>query len=182
VLGGQTALNGALDGWLVRLDAAGVDVWDRTFDGGTDQFDFFRGGAVESASTVVLVGSSDNPDTGEPDVWMAWHDLTTGDALDTATWTGMTDQLDEGEGVAATPDGTILFAGSTVRAAQGRNLLFGEFDATGTESWHGEVDGPAHLDDTARDIIAVGPSALVVVGTYAILGQSTNVWVARYPR
>jgi hypothetical protein len=64
----------------------------------------------------------------------------------------------------------------------GPQLLFGELDGAGAEAWHGELDGPARRDDAARDIVALGRSALVVVGTYAILGEGTNVWVARYAR
>ena len=104
------------DAWVVRFDAEGNQLWDRTYGG--SGFDVFNGAAAMPDGTFALIGESSSgvsgnktsPPQGGSDVWLVRIDGD-GNVLSDLTFGG--DGDDYGRRVAALPDGGLLItAGS----------------------------------------------------------------------
>ena len=107
---------GGYDFWLVRLDAAGNQVWDRSFGGSADDgFDFARvlqtsdGGFIVGGDSLSPVsGNKTNANHGSSDFWVVRLDSNGNKLWDRAYGGTGFDELSD---LAQTADGGFLLAG-----------------------------------------------------------------------
>ena len=104
---------GSFDGWLLRLDAEGRVLWERTFGGAA--WDEFRALAVLPDGGVLVAGIKES--TGARDRDNGW--LLRLDAEGRILWEGSFGEPDWNalQALAPLPDGSILVAGTTSSGA-----------------------------------------------------------------
>ncbi|MCB9178798.1 MAG: hypothetical protein H6590_05185 [Flavobacteriales bacterium] len=147
---------GGYDGLVLRTDAAGEVIWERSF-GGAD-WDFFHGIARDLDDGVWVVGTTYSMGVGG-DAWLlhldsggeVLHERALGSELE-----------DHGASVKATADGGCVIAGSQVTGSGDLDLLVVKLDSDGEEVWTSSFGGDE--DDAARDIEVTTDGGYSVVG------------------
>ncbi|MFC7229238.1 hypothetical protein N0B31_17695 [Salinirubellus salinus] len=152
-----------LDGWVVRLDASGTELWSRTYTADTtaERSDGFRGVTATSDGGVVLAGVTRTA-TNDDDAWVVKLD-TSGDVVWSTTAGG--EGFDQAVDVEALSDDSVVFYGS--KQVETDSGLFQtkpwlvRVDATGNILWQQTYDfplgffAPQPLAVTSDDRLAV---------------------------
>ncbi len=136
---GETESYGAegLDGWLVKTDADGNEVWNKTYGGAEDEFVIFVRQTNDSG--YILTGATYSFGPGLQAAW-----LIKTDANGTEQWNktyGGTN-YDGGWNVYPTTDGGYIIAGLTSSFGAGDyDFWLIKTDANGTEEWNKTYGG-----------------------------------------
>jgi len=176
ILTGSTSSYGAgeYDVWLIRTDATGTRIWDKTL-GGSEWDD---GCSVVQASDggFVVVGSTQSFGAGDWDAWLIRTDAT-GTRIWDRTLGGS--EEDYGQSVVQTSDGGFLVAGSTrSRGAGGEDVWLIRYDAAGGLLWE-RTFGGANNDD-AQTVARTSDGGFVVTGGTSSNGAGgDDVWLIR---
>jgi hypothetical protein len=118
---------GGWDVWLIKTDASGNKVWDRTFGGTGDD----GGNSVEQTSDggYIIVGCTGSYGAGASDIWLVKTDASGNEVWDKT----FGDSLDDfGFSVRQATDGGYIIAGCA--DAQTRGWLI-KTDAMGNKTW-----------------------------------------------
>ena len=176
---GFTASSGAGDRdiWVVRTDAQGRAVWQRTFGGPLD--DGAYGVAVDGARAVV-VGYTRSDGAVGYDVWAGRLDLADGDPVWTRTLNRSA--MDAATSVALASDGGVLVAASTAGGGFGRDdIWLIRLSAQGTTDWTRTLGGDGA--DTPWSLAALGDGGLVVAASTQSRGAgSADAWLLNLDR
>ena len=168
---------GGADFWIVRLDANGSKLWDRTFGGTGDDIlfslrettngDFVLGGS--SASGVN--GNKTATNKGGTDFWVVRIDANGTKLWDKSIGGGDDDTL---EALEVTADGGILCAGfsasvisgdKTTKNWGGSDFWLVKLDANGNKVWDKTYGGTG--DDFCYSIAPAGNGGYVLAGSSA---------------
>jgi hypothetical protein len=128
---------GMSDAWLIKIDASGNKVWDKTF-GGTDE----GAEAVEQAPDggYIVAGTTYSDGAGSGDVWLIKTDAG-GDLMWSKTFGGADEDL--GKSVAPIADGGYVVAGYTYSFGAGSSdVWLVKTDGAGNEVWSRTYGGP----------------------------------------
>ena len=130
------------DVWLVKTDASGNDVWDKTFGGvGLDE-----GSSVEQTPDggYIIAGFTESSSPSGSDAWLIKTDAD-GDTVWSRAFGG--ERADWGTSVGRTMDGGYFVAGYTYSyGAGGGDMWLVKTDATGNRIWD-RTFGGAGRDD-----------------------------------
>lgn len=175
VIVGQTRSrgHGESDLWLVRLDAAGEVVWDRTIGGPAND----RGRAIAALpdGDVAIAGfATVQPDNGR-DLYVArvdaeggivWQDTRPGPADDGAV------------DVAAAPDGGLLVTGyRRMPGPRGYDLQVLRYDAEGAVAWERLVD--IGIFDSGTSVVPLADGGAAVAGVFETAAGDLDARVLR---
>ena len=150
---------GQSDGWLLKLDADGIPVWEKTY-GGTGS-DLLRLAVAPTGGGVVVAGRTNSFGAGGLDVW-ALHLDTDGNVLwEKAYGGGSNEALN---GLCTTADGGTAFVGNTQSfGAGGNDVWIVKLNADGTIAWQETLGGTN--EDTALEIFELSGGGYLVSGT-----------------
>lgn len=180
VVAGFTNSKGAgdRDGWMLRIDARGGVVWDRTFgdrrDDGINAISLYRDPDTGEVSGFYASGHHQSDRTGRYRGMVLKIDLD-----GTTNWKKM---VDEGPftvltGIATSKDGDIAVSGVTQEPDSIRDdIIIVGLDSDGTKRWQKDLKGKA--DDSVWAIEARPGGGYALAGTTSSRGAgSSDAWV-----
>ncbi len=145
--------------------------------------DIGYGIAVDDFQTVYAVGTTAISGV-DSDVWIRkFGPVPTGGTAFTRTYNNTSvNGVDEGRGIAISPDGmSIYVAGFTTSARGDTDALILQYSVGGNLMWVKTYDGPAGGNDDARAIVAdPNGDGVYITGRTTVAGQSDDVWIAKY--
>lgn len=168
VLLGLTYSYGAEKGdvWLIKVDDAGNEMWNRTFGGNETDVGFYVEGDDDG---YIITGVTYSFGAGGVDAWLIKTDLN-GFEQWNHTFGGPLD--DVGNAAVRTPDGGYLMVGETHSFGAGKNdLWLLKTDATGREMWNRTVGGEDYDKGTF-----IQPT---VNGNYIITGMTYSFGIGK---
>ena len=175
-LAGYTSSFGAGSGdmWLVRTDASGNVLWNRTYGGSGS--DWAYGLVLTGDGGFALAGSTNSFGAGGNDMWLVRTDAS-GIAMWNHTYGGS--GSDAAYGLVLTGDGGFALAGPTGSFGAGSNdIWLVRTDSAGTMSWSKTFGGS--LNDVAYGLVLTGDGGFALAGYTSSFGAGSNdVWLVR---
>jgi hypothetical protein len=176
VIAGWTYSYGAGSGdvWLVRTDASGNKLWDKTFGGANND----DGYSVQQTSDggYIITGNTYSYGAGDADVWLVKTDASGNKTWD-RTFGGAGD--DQGNSVQQTLDGGYILAGLTTSyGAGGMDVGLIKTDSAGNEVWDKTFGGTG--TDRGNSVRQTTDGGYVVAGNTNSYGAgSGDVWLVK---
>jgi hypothetical protein len=165
---------GATDIWLIRTDAAGNLLWDRTYGGASNEEGYSV--AQTGDGGFIIAGYTYSYGAGDADWWLVRTD-SAGNRLWDKTFGGGSD--DRPYSVALAGDGGFIIAGYTRSFGEGSTdgwLI--RTDAAGERLWDKTFGGSG--DDAGCSVARTGDGGLVVTGYTCSTGEvREDVWLIR---
>jgi len=174
VITGYTVSYGAggKDVWLIRTDASGNRLWDKTFGGAGDDDGW---SVTQTADGGYLVaGRTSSYGAGNADLWLIKTNAS-GNEIWNRTFGGAA--KDEGFSVQATPDGGCVVAGCTASYGAGDNdVWLVKTDADGNKLWDKTFGGAG--SDVAHSVVLTQDGGFAVAGYTSAPGAGpSDVWL-----
>ncbi len=149
---------GRTDAYVVRTDAAGQPVWDRTFGGWNSEE--ARSMAVAGDGGYVFAGYSKSFGAGLRDVYLVKIDVSGASVWETQ-FGG--DSIDMAHGVSPTPDGGFIIVGETRSFGTGdRDIYLIKVDASGDSLWSRTFGGAE--DDIGYAVTITSDGGYLIAG------------------
>jgi hypothetical protein len=164
---------GGADFWLVKTDAAGNALWNRTYGGTNNDYAHSLVQTVDGG--YALVGSTTSFGVGGADFW-----LVKTDALGNLVWNqtyGGTSE-DWGYSVIQTADGGYAIAGYTDSFGSGRQAYLVKTDALGNLVWNQTYGGG--YDDNCYSMVQTRNGGYAVAGSTCSFGIGTPTYANMY--
>jgi hypothetical protein len=162
------------DLWLIKTDASGNKLWDKTF-GGTEMDE---GYSVEPTSDggYIIAGATGGSAASDWDFWLVKTD-SVGNKLWDKTFGGADD--DFGFSVEPTSDGGYAVTGYTRSFGAGSSdIWLVKTDASGNELWNKTFGGTS--DDVGYSVAQTADGGYVLTGYTKSLGSGgTELWLTR---
>jgi hypothetical protein len=165
---------GGSDAWLIKTDASGNKVWDKTFGGPSSEW----GNSVQQTSDggYILAGMTTSYGAGLGDVWLVKTDAS-GNKVWDRTLGGANSE--EAYSVQQTSDGGYAIAGRTeCHYVDVYDVWLVKTDASGSRVWDetfGETD-----DDVGRSVQQTSDGGYILAGrTHSYGAGGSDVWLIR---
>ncbi len=162
------------DFWLLKGDANGNLLWDRTF-GGTGR-EYAYSVCHTASGGYALTGFTDSWGAGGRDLWVV---VTDGNGNEIWSETVGLTGYDEGRSIAQTPDGGFIVTGYTTSyTTESMDVLLARFDGTGSLLWSRSFgnDEP----DCGYDVITTSDGGYAIAGHFSGWRPGdTDVWLIK---
>jgi len=177
IIAGTTNSSGAgdYDVWLVKIDANGNELWNKTYGG--VEFDAAYDVEIAPDGGYILTGGTESF-TGIADFWLLKID-SNGNELWSRTFNGPGWDIDVAYDVEVTPDGGYILAGVTyLGGALNQAFWLVKTDSNGTKQWDKWFyPGPENINKAFGVAISAD-------GGYAVVGTSFapmrgEVWLVK---
>jgi len=103
-----------------------------------------------------------------------------GDVLWTRTYNGISNDSDEGRGIAVDGSGNVYVTGWETVTGEGGNIWVRKYDSDGDVVWTRTYNGVANLNDCGIGIAVDGSGNVYVNGEEMVTGEGYNIWVRKY--
>ena len=176
ILAGYTESYGAgdKDFWLIKTDADGDKVWEKTFGGSSSD----QASSVQqtSDSGYILAGYTESYGAGDKDFWLIKTDAD-GDKVWEKTFGGSSS--DQASSVQQTSDGGYILAGYTESyGAGGKDFWLIKTDADGDKVWEKTFGGSS--EDFAYVVRQTSDSGYILTGYTQSYGSGYNdAWLIK---
>jgi len=150
--------SGGMDVWLIKTDVDGNELWDKTFGGSGDDFEY---SVIETQDGgYVVAGFTESYGAGGKDVWLIKTDVD-GNEVWNKTYGGSDD--DWGDSVVETQDGSYVIEAFTKSyGAGGWDVWLLKTDADGNEVWEKTFGGSG--SDAGDSIIETTDGGYIIAG------------------
>ncbi len=177
ILAGYTSSRGeGSDLWLVKTDAAGNEIWDRTFGGSGE--DVGTSVAATRDGGYVVTGSTKSYGMGEERLWLLKTDSNGSLQWDKTFGGFVSSSGDGGWSVWETKDGGYIVTGYTKSSgAGGKDLWLIKTDSDGNWVWDKTYGGPK--DDVGMSVIRSGDGYVVAGRTASFGSGEDDIWLLR---
>ena len=151
--------------YLVKTDASGTQLWQKTYGGTSEEFGFSvqqtsDGGYIIVGSLSKIAGYSNLSDVGNSDVYILKTDAS-GNQIWQRTFGGA--GSDAGFSIRQTSDGGYIIAGRTNSFGIGRNDVYlVKTDASGNQIWQRTYGGKG--DDVGYSVQQTSDGGYIVAG------------------
>jgi uncharacterized delta-60 repeat protein len=196
VVTGRSGPDTASEFATIQYSPAGTEVWSRRYNAGLDS-DQPTVMAVDQADNIYVAGatSSLSGDSDIVTVKYATEGTQQGTQQWTATFAGLSGQIETVSGIAVDGSGNVYITGRSQAGADWDYYVV-KYSAGGTQLWVGRYNGPLRQFDSPAAILVDAQGSVYVSGTS--LGQSVEgatrfelatvkfdaagnqVWTARY--
>lgn len=165
---------GGADAWLIKFDANGNQLWNRTYGGPNMDIGDFIDRTADGG--YVIFGSTDNFGTsGSTDAWMI---KTDGNGVE--QWNKTFGGVDYEEAMSGqqTTDGGYIFAGTKQVADGTTDIWVVKTDADGTKVWEQTLGGTDY--DTGYSVQQTSDGGYFIVGDYTnTVTMNPDVYAAK---
>jgi predicted secreted protein len=175
IIAGYTESYGAggQDAWLIKTDANGNKLWDKTFGGSSNDWAI----SVQQTSDggYIIAGGTESYGAGGQDAWLIKTDAN-GNKLWDKTFGGS--KLDRATCVQQTSDGGYIVAGYTESyGAGGLDAWLIKTDANGNKLWDKTFGEEA--DDRAASVQQTSDGGYILAGRKTIPYQGQEAWLIK---
>ena len=167
--------SGWLDMWLLRLDASGNVIWDKTFGG--SEWDVAESIVSLSDGGFAIAGSTSSKGSGEDDMWLLRLDAS-GNIIWDKTFGGS--EWDVAESIVSLSDGGFAIAGSTEKSkgSGGLDMWLLCLDGSGNVVWDKTFGGSD--SDIASSIVSLSDGGFAIAGhTWSKGSGERDMWLLR---
>ena len=165
---------GILDFWVIKLDAEGNKIWDKTFGG--SNLDYASSIITTSDGGYMIAGMTESYGSGKSDFWIIKLDAKGNKQWDKIY--GGKDK-DEATSIISTTDEGYIVAGTTKSyGAGGSDFWVIKLDSKGNKQWEKTYGGKA--DDNARTITTTIDGGYIVAGWTESYGAGKgDFWILK---
>ncbi len=176
---GYTTATGAgyLDLYLVRTDAAGAEIWSRSYGGMAA--DEGRAICETSDGHLLVTGCTASFGAGESDVYLLKVDAT-GDTLWSRTWGGS--ETEWGAAICETSDSNYAICGTTGSTSGNRDVYAIKVQPDGTTLWAQHYGRMTAADsDWGTGLVPMDDGGLVLTGygNNHSINDANDLWLIR---
>jgi hypothetical protein len=167
--------------WLIKTDASGNKLWDKTFHGKDETFGWDRGFSVQQTTDggYMIGGSTEYSGTSEADIW-----LIKTDANGNKTWDKTFGDSEGGFGcsVQQTTDGGYIICGTTKYHDYGdgaTDILLIKTDADGNKLWDKAFGGGGKSHDIGSSVQQTTDGGYIICGSTNLYRTDTGIWLIK---
>ena len=164
--------NGDYDGWLIKTDSNGDEIWNKTF-GGISQ-DQFLSIDETSANGYIIAGSTMSYGAGDHDVWLIKTD-SNGDEIWNKTFGGT--GYDFACSVQRTTDSGYILTGTKDHAYGCGELWLIKTDDSGIMEWNKTFDAPGQ--DIGNSVQQTSDGGYIIGGEKGLSATLKDLWVIK---
>ncbi|HEC77120.1 MAG TPA: hypothetical protein ENI33_07690 [Thermoplasmatales archaeon] len=173
IIAGQTFSYsaGMGDGWLIKIDKEGNEIWNKTYGGKLDE-DARK--ILETNDGYIFVAGCWSFGSPNGNVWLVKVDKE-GNEIWNKTYGGKNHEI----GYSITEDGGKYILGGITRSfgAGGYDIWIIKTDKEGNEIWNKTYGGK--LDEDARKILETNDGYIFVAGCWSFGSPNGNVWLVK---
>ena len=160
------------DIFLIRIDASGNKIWDKTFGG--IQKDWGQSVLQTSDGGFIICGATKSYGSGDMDVWLIKTD-SNGNKIWDKTFGGSYD--DVGYSVKQTSDGGYIIVGSTGSYGRGGDIWLIKTDTNGNLKWDKTFGGPNQ--EQGRSVKQTNDGGYIIAGYNNLNFSEGNAWLIK---
>jgi len=164
--------NGDSDGWLIKTDSDGNEIWNKTF-GGVSQ-DCFLSIDETSDNGFIIAGSTMSYGAGDNDVWLIKTD-SDGNEIWSRTFGGT--GYDFASSVKQTIDSGFILTGVKGHAYGSGELWLIKTDDSGIMEWDKTFDAPGQ--DIGNSVQQTSDGGYIIGGEKGLSATKKDLWVIK---
>jgi Mg-chelatase subunit ChlD len=174
---GYFVAGGRHDAWIIKTDANGNKVWDKTFGGPEDDVAYSAQQTIDGG--YIITGETQSYGSGNKDVWLIKTD-SSGNKVWSKTFGGPDE--DQGDSVSLVRDGGYVIVGGTgynPGKKKGAEVWLIKTDANGNKVWDKTFGG--YVSSWGRSVEQTSDGGFIITGTAQVRGSGNpqNTWLIK---